>query len=96
MPDRVLPAVLGWSNPDTGPESCRLYALDDGPAPRWAKPHARVAEQAIREHVTPYPSGIGEGDRYLVVRIGDRYLDEDRAEAIAGAVEALLDEWDQP
>jgi hypothetical protein len=45
----AIPVKLGWSNADTGPENMRLYALDAGDSPRWAKPHARVAETAIRE-----------------------------------------------
>lgn len=71
----VLGAVLGWANPDTGPENNRLYALDQGKSPRWAKPHARVAEQALRE-----AGGHYEGDRYLIVRIGDRFLSDDAVE----------------
>jgi hypothetical protein len=87
----ILPAVLGWANPDTGPESCRLYALDEGDAPRWARPVARVAEQAIREKVTPYPSGVGEGDRYLVVRVGSRFVPDDVVSAITERVQDALD-----
>jgi hypothetical protein len=48
-PVAVIPAVLGWANPDTGPNQMRLYALDDGPNPRWAKPHARTLETALDE-----------------------------------------------
>jgi hypothetical protein len=29
-PPLVIPCTLGWANPDTGPESVRLYALDAG------------------------------------------------------------------
>lgn len=58
----VVPVKLGWSNPDTGPEQMRLYALDAGPSPRWAQPHARVAETAIREAY-----GLIEGARGTVV-----------------------------
>lgn len=63
----ALPAVLGWSNADTGPVGLRLYALDQGDSPRWARPHARVAEQALME------AGASEGDRYRIVRQGDRF-----------------------
>lgn len=85
----VLPAVLGWANPDTGPENLRLYALDAGPSPRWAKPHARVVEQAIVE----YDGGqLREGDRYLVVRLGSRFVDDDRVASILSRVAALLTE----
>lgn len=45
----VIPAKLGWSNEDTGPEPMRLYALDAGDSPRWAKPHARTVETAIKD-----------------------------------------------
>lgn len=61
-PVAVIPAKLGWSSFDTGPEQMRLYALDAGPSPRWAKPHARVVETAIRERF-----GLTEGMRVSVV-----------------------------
>ena len=48
-PGLVIPAKLGWANPDCGPEQMRLYALDAGNQPRWAKPHARTVETAIRD-----------------------------------------------
>jgi hypothetical protein len=83
----VIPCTLGWANPDTGPESLRLYALNAGPSPRWAKPHARVAETAIREAGRPW-----EGDRYLIVQIGDRFVDDDTLAALAERVRALLTE----
>lgn len=63
----VIPAVLGWSNPDTGPWDTRVYATDQGDSPRWAKPHARVVEQAL------YEAGAREGDRLVVVVLGDRF-----------------------
>lgn len=81
----VIPCTLGWANPDTGPENVRLLALDAGPSPRWAKPHARVAETAIREAGRPW-----EGDRYLVVQVGDRFVDDARLAALAERVRALL------
>ncbi|HKR56387.1 MAG TPA: hypothetical protein VJS20_08800, partial [Gemmatimonadales bacterium] len=52
---------LGWSNPDTGPTSLRLYALDQGDQPRWAQPHARVAEVPLIE------AGAKEGERYVLL-----------------------------
>lgn len=58
----TIPAKLGWSNSDTGPEEMRLYALDAGESPRWAKPHARTVETALRE--TPH---WREGLRVAVV-----------------------------
>jgi hypothetical protein len=63
----TIPVKLGWSNPDTGPESMRLYALDAGDQPRWAEPHARVAETAIRELV-----GLNEGARGVLVMETER------------------------
>lgn len=78
----VLPAVLGWSNPDTGPESLRLYATDQGGSPRWAKPHARVVETALRES----PANTSEGDQYVVIRVGNRYTS---GETIAACVVAV-------
>lgn len=66
-PLAVIPARLGWSNPDTGPEEMRLYALDAGDSPRWAKPHARTVETAIRE-----TAHWVEGTRATVVVTGTR------------------------
>jgi hypothetical protein len=65
----VVTAVLGWSNPDTGPLSLRLYATDQGDDPRWAKPHARVAEQPFIE------TGATEGDRFVIARVGNRFAE---------------------
>jgi len=56
---------LGWSNPDTGPTSLRLYALDQGDQPRWTQPHARVAEMPLIE------AGAHEGSRYVLLRAED-------------------------
>lgn len=78
----VLPAVLGWSNPDTGPESLRLYATDQGCSPRWVKPHARVVETALRES----PADTSEGDRYVVVRVGNRFTSDETTAACVVAV----------
>jgi hypothetical protein len=86
-PPLVIPCTLGWANPDTGPESVRLYALDAGASPRWAKPRARVAETAIREAGRPW-----EGDRYLVVQVGDRFVDDQRLADLGEQIRALLTE----
>ncbi|WP_207223618.1 hypothetical protein [Pseudonocardia sediminis] len=59
--------TLGWSNSDTGPTGMRLYALDAGESPRWAVPHARVAEVPLMER------GHHEGDRFRLVFAGDRF-----------------------
>lgn len=56
-----IPLKLGWSNPNCGPESMRLYALDLGDQPRWAEPHARCAETVLRER------GAHEGSRWRLV-----------------------------
>lgn len=64
----AVTCTLGWSNADTGPDNMRLYALDMGNSPRWATP-PRVPEAALRE------AGAQEGDRFLVVRLGDRFTD---------------------
>lgn len=62
----MIQLKLGWSNPDTGPCSLRLYALDQGDQPRWAQPHARVAEVPLIE------AGAKEGDRYVLMT-GEEY-----------------------
>jgi hypothetical protein len=67
----LVPAVLGWSNSDTGPENVRLYALDEGSGPRWTQPVARVVERALLE------SQAREGDRAIVLVVGDRFLSND-------------------
>lgn len=77
----ILSAVLGWSNPDTGPWNTRLYALDAGNSPRWAKPHARVVEQVLP---------LAEGDRYLIARIGDRFVRDGEVAGLAEAIGDLL------
>jgi len=85
MKPTVIPAVLGWSNPDTGPADLRAYATDQGPSPRWAKPHARVIEDALIE------AGCTEGDRLAIVIIGDRFTDVD-----VDAIRAALSEPTKP
>jgi hypothetical protein len=67
----LVPAVLGWSNSDTGPENVRLYALDQGPSPRWVEPSARVVERSLVERLAV------EGDRAVVLVVGDRFLPND-------------------
>jgi hypothetical protein len=87
----AVPCVLGWSNPDTGPVSVRLYALDRDEQPRWAEPVARVAEVPLMER-----GQAREGDRALVVMCGARGNvtdDELRrcVEAVRAAVRDVLD-----
>lgn len=64
-----IPATLGWSN--AGPTDLQLYALDAGPSPRWIKngdgTAGRTVEHALAER------GAHEGDRFLLVRVGDRH-----------------------
>lgn len=81
----ILKAVLGWSNPDShGGNNMRLYALDRGDSPRWARQGGRTAERAIIE------AGGGEGDRYLIVPIGNRFVSEDRMERIMMAIDEMI------
>lgn len=58
---QAVPLKLGWSNPDCGPESMRLYATDQDEQPRWAAPHARTAETVLHE------MGAHEGSRWLLI-----------------------------
>lgn len=74
----VVGCVVGWSNPDCGPVSVRLYAVDDGPHPRWAEPHGRVAEVPLVEH-----GGAVEGDRAVVLLVGDRAMPADVLQRVA-------------
>jgi hypothetical protein len=83
---QVIPCTLGWANEDTGPESLRLYALDAGPAPRWATPHARCAETAIVDR----DGGLREGDRYLVVRVGDRFVTDETLTVLGDRIRRLI------
>lgn len=90
-----VPCVMGWANPDTGPMNLRLYALDQGPSPRWDKPFARVAEKPLME-----AGNAVEGDRAIVVLVGDRFLSDDDFAACGAAVEqavrAVLNERARP
>lgn len=89
----ILPAVLGWSNPETaGGANVRLYARDQDHAPRWAADGGRTVERAIVER----DGGLFEGDRYLVVRIGDRFVSDQVEHRIAAAVQAALEEQQPP
>lgn len=82
----VLKSVLGWANPDShGGNNLRLYALDQGDAPRWAEDGGRTVERAIIE------AGGGEGDRYLIVPVGNRFVNKDRMERIIMAIDEILE-----
>jgi len=100
MPDKgtvaVTTAVLGWGNGDRDTESTRLYATDKNNSPRWDSPAGRVVEQALREQ-----GDTGEGDRYLIVRLGTRFVTDDEVAAAVSHVLAALrapagDVADQP
>lgn len=84
--ENVIPAYLGWGNPERDKVSLRLYATDKGDAPRWAdEPGGRVAEYAVVERFGPR-----EGDRFLIVRVGDRFTPDAEMVRVAEAVEAVL------
>lgn len=87
MTDPIIPAYLGWGNPERDSLGVRLYATDDGDSPRWDTrwPSGRVAEQAISER---FPH---EGDRYLIVRVGDRFTPDEKMQALTEAIAGLLD-----
>jgi len=83
-----LQTYLGWSNEDThGGESLRLYALDKGQSPRWAPNGGRTVERALLEH---NGGNRGEGDRYLVVRLGDRFTDMEFVARVISSVERVM------
>lgn len=86
--EEVIPAYLGWKNPEPDKLSLRLYATDDDNGDRWDKrwPCGRVVEQAITER---FPN---EGDRYLVVRLGSRFTsDEVQKRVVAAVLDALTE-----
>ena len=90
MTMRVIKAVLGWSNPETaGGDSLRLYALDKGPSPRWMPNGGRTIERALIENQPTY-----EGNRYLVVHLGDRFADEELTTRLIRVIEEILGEND--
>ena len=90
--ERVVPAYLGWGNPERDKVQLRLYATDDGDSPRWDErfPGGRVVEYAVTERFGPR-----EGDRYLVVRVGDRFTPDAVMERVQAAIVAALDS-DEP
>lgn len=79
----VIPAVLGWSNPTTGPAEVRVYAADV-PNSRWHGEHGRIVEDALTEQ------GAHEGDRLLVVRLGGRFVSDEQRDEVAARVQAVL------
>ena len=90
----VMPAYLGWKNgPDDG-QNLRLYACDkEKPtAPRWSQdtPVGRTIEKGLTEHYGPDK----EGDRYLVVHIGDRFVPDEVLQDLAWKFQDLLAGYD--
>jgi hypothetical protein len=90
MSDPVILAYLGWANSDRDTASMRLYVTDSPPeggnGDRWDTryPGGHVAEYAAIER------DGGEGDKYLVVRVGDRFTPDELAHDVAAAVRAAL------
>lgn len=83
----MIPAYLGWGNEERDSAGVRLYATDRGQSPRWDMRYrgGRVVEYALVEQF-----GQAEGDRFLIVRIGDRFTPDEAMERVEGAVlEAL-------
>lgn len=83
----VIPAYLGWGNAERDKVSLRLYATDNDDAPRWDTNFegGRVVEYAAVERF-----GQAEGDRFLVVRVGDRFTKLEEMERVTKAIEAAL------
>jgi hypothetical protein len=87
MSDRVIPACLGWGNPERDKVQLRLYATDLDASPRWSTdfPGGRVVEYAATER-----KGT-EGDRYLVVRVGNRFTTDEVVTQLTEAITEALD-----
>lgn len=83
----IIKAYLGWSNPETaGGENLRLYSLERGPSPRWAFDGGWTVEREIITQSGPDQ----EGDRYLVVKLGNRFFPEGYADALVEEIEARI------
>lgn len=86
MSEGIIPACLGWGNPERDKVQLRLYATDKGLSPRWAEETGgRVAEYAVVERFGP-----AEGDRFLIVRVGDRFTTDDEMNRITVAITKFL------
>lgn len=86
MSQEIIPATLGWSNPETaGGESKRLYATDVGQG-RWAPNGGRTIERALMENES------FEGDRFLVIRIGDRFISDGKAQLLKEMIQKNLED----
>lgn len=85
--DSVVPAYLGWGNAERDAVGLRLYATDRDAAPRWADEQGgRVAEYAVVERF-----GKAEGDRFLIVRVGDRFTPDAAMNRMAEVVRSALE-----
>ena len=92
MTGSVIRAYLGWQNADRDTASMRLYVTDNPPpsgegnGDRWDPryPGGQVVEYAAIEREG------GEGDKYLVVRLGNRFTPDEVADRVEAAVEAAL------
>lgn len=86
---RIIPAYLGWGNSERDAVGLRLYATDHEPptAPRWDHlfKGGRVVEYPIVERF-----GQAEGDKFLIIHLGNRFLSSEVAEEVAKAIAALL------
>lgn len=88
MSERVIPAVLGWSNEGTGGgANLRLYARDAGESPRWDNSLGRGG-RTVERVIIERDGGMHEGDRYLVVRLGGRFFSHDQEAELAAYIEA--------
>lgn len=80
----AFPCKFGWNVPGAQ-SNTRLYALDAGPAPRWAKPPRSI------EHAVENVMGPPEGMHAVVVVVGDeRIRDEVLERCRAAAAAAVL------
>lgn len=90
MNEEILPARLGWSNPETGGgANGRLYATDKNESPRWDDAlgrGGRTIERALIER----DGAVFEGDQYLIVRVGDRFKSRDDIEFLASEFTKIL------
>lgn len=83
----VIPAYLGWGNPERDKVSLRLYATDNDDSPRWDRNYegGRVVEYAAVEREAT------EGDRFLVVRVGNRFTPDEAMQRVTDAVRIALE-----
>lgn len=87
MSDAVIPAYLGWGNPERDKVQLRLYATDHDDGPRWDRQYegGRVVEYAAVERCAV------EGDRFLVVRVGNRFTPDEVVQRVTEAVLTALE-----